>query len=143
MNARELRIGNYVKCLDDVIAVEYVDKLLIKGVYHRDAIYNTSVQVKHCKPIPLTEELLLKFGFKKVVYASDKEGYGTEYNLKLSDDIYLNYLDDFSLGIYADETRRNNDFAVIPATKMVKYVHQLQNLIFALTGKEYEEMFLL
>jgi hypothetical protein len=130
MNARELRIGNWVM---------YSSLMKVNG----NKISECEEHPSRFGAIALNERLLLQFGFKKVVYANDIQGYGTEYHLKLNRDIFLNYADDFSLGIYADETRMKDCLQIIPEWESVKYVHQLQNLIFALTGKEYEEMFLL
>ena len=66
-------------------------------------------------PIPLTEEWLFKFGFKLVE----------------SHDDHLYYLEetDFSLN---RSFQFNNYYKRIE----LKYVHQLQNLYFALTGEE-------
>jgi hypothetical protein len=117
MKASELRIGNHIQCLDEILTVEYLDKLLVKGNYHRDAVWNTSVQLKHCKPIPLTEEWLLKFGF---------ESDGIEWwNGVLSLGIYKD-------GLYYCPTEDIH----YRLGKEFKYVHQLQNLHHALTDEE-------
>ena len=72
----------------------------------QELYYNLSLMT----PIPLTEEWLLKFGFEKA--------YETCYQYK-----------DFIL---------NDKFIMmdIDITVQLKYVHQLQNLYFALTGEE-------
>lgn len=64
------------------------------------------------KPIPLTEDWLKKFGFTRIVpsWADIKRIDKDDYYL-IRDDVYFN-------------------------EKKIKYVHQLQNLYFALTGKE-------
>ena len=69
------------------------------------------------KPIPLTEEWLLKFGFE-------------------SDDEFI-----FEKDIRICKTKQGYvyfDFSVMDPICDVKYVHQLQNLHFALTGEELE-----
>ena len=82
--------------------------------------------------IPLTEELLLSFGFEKIVYNSDKIGYlGMDYRLKHKD-FLLVYCDDFSIGIMGHE----DDVVIAPDIELFKYVHQLQNLYFILTGEQ-------
>lgn len=63
-------------------------------------------------PIPLTEEWLLKFGFEKVGFQFIKDG----IELFPIRDLYY----------------RGN----FPIKSDIKYVHQLQNLYFALVGKE-------
>ena len=82
--------------------------------------------------IPLTEELLLSFGFEKIVYNSDKIGYlGMDYRLKHKD-FLLVYCDDFSIGIMGHE----DDVGIAPDIELFRYVHQLQNLYFILTGEQ-------
>ena len=67
------------------------------------------------QPIQLTEKWLLKFGFKK-----DWNGY--------------------FLGMLSFSKTKHNEFMIcvndLPIQKICKYVHQLQNLYFALTGEE-------
>ena len=65
-------------------------------------------------PIPLTEEWLTKFGFELI-----------EGNFHL-------YANGFSLDINGSITK----FWVNETIVDIKYVHQLQNLFFALTGEE-------
>jgi hypothetical protein len=82
--------------------------------------------------ILLTEELLLSFGFEKIVYNSDKIGYlGMDYRLKHKD-FLLVYCDDFSIGIMGHE----DDIGIAPDIELFRYVHQLQNLYFILTGEQ-------
>ena len=81
--------------------------------------------------IPLTEELLLSFGFKKIVYNSDETGYGVDYMLKHKD-FLLVYCDDFSIGIMGHE----DDIGIAPDIELFRYVHQLETLYFILTGEQ-------
>ena len=99
MKASELRIGNIVK----QGIIESIGSSLIEV---SDTIYESEV----IEPIQLTEEWLLKFGFRKV--------YKTCYQYK-----------DFIL----DDRFIMMD---IDITIQLKYVHQLQNLYFALNDKE-------
>ena len=84
--------------------------------------------------ILLTEELLLSFGFEKVVYGSSESGYGVDYRLKHKD-FLLEYYDDFSIGIMGHE----DDIGIAPDIELFKYVHQLQNLYFILTGQQLKQ----
>jgi hypothetical protein len=135
MKANELRIGNYIlrnglPCTVEIINGETSEiHFLGKDFYFSDFDENLEA-------IPLTEEWLVKFGFEKFVYEDEDVGYGTEYKLKASQDVFMVYSDDFSVGLYSDEYGEKNDIAVIPTFENNKYVHQLQNLYFALTGKE-------
>lgn len=113
MEIRELRIGNYV-LLDDeklvkVIWVKYDSVCIIEiGKEYPHAIVNIS----RISGIPLTEKILLKFGF---LY--DDNFYHLN-NIWISN-FYENY---FSLDGF-DETK-------------IEYIHQLQNLYFPLKGEE-------
>jgi hypothetical protein len=80
--------------------------------------FNTDIS--HCKPIELTEEWLLKFGLEKIsIWTFSLNLVG---NLDL---IYYSGEKGWSVGL-----KSYSDFSNL------KYVHQLQNLYFALTGKE-------
>ncbi len=81
------------------------------------------IPAKHCAGIPLTEEILLKAGAKD---GSVSGGYEIEI-----DDEHALALDAGELVIWC-----NDSFYNINTHK--KYVHQLQNLYFALTGNELE-----
>jgi hypothetical protein len=71
------------------------------------------------KTIPLTEELLLKFGFE-LFYLDTPYQYGYQKN---------------SMEVVCDKSKGLNEISVIDSPH-IKYVHQLQNLYFALTGEE-------
>jgi hypothetical protein len=78
------------------------------------------------EPILLSEDWLLKFGFKKSTAGEGGDNYVEYY--EISNLVVCNWGDgfimsnSFSHGIRVD----------------LKYVHQLQNLFFAITGKELE-----
>jgi hypothetical protein len=119
MKANELRIGNWVNNnpRDGVITVFSNDKCVIR---HKAGIDRAFIE--ELEPIQLTEEWLLKFGFIKSKVSSqfDKE--------KLTIQI-ANELEYHKKGrVYF------NSWAILEES--IKYVHQLQNLYFALTGEE-------
>ena len=109
MKANELRIGNLVM----------IDGSIIKT--SSGVIYNC-VRNENCyKPIPLTEEWLLKFGFK--YDDQEKEFLGLPV---LSITFYSDCSNNFS----------TVEFNVRNSRVKIKYVHQLQNLYWCLTNKE-------
>lgn len=113
MKANELRIGNWLQRLDGSFFQCTPNDILI--IYQWDGSESLLP-----KPIPITEELLLKCGFEKKHTDVFIKGI---YDLEplFSDS------DEWDFCIYEKETN----------TKL-KYLHQLQNLYFALTGKELE-----
>ena len=78
-------------------------------------------------PIPLTEEWLLKFGFKTRTTVNHSVQYFIGENPLTRDWL----LDILWLNGYEYPFYRNGFFKI-------KYVHQLQNLFFALTAEELE-----
>jgi len=111
MDSKELRIGNLV--LDDSIETVVNGRLL----YHMwDFGHEVS---KDIKPIPLTEEWLLKFGFEKI------KNNGIDYELH---DCVISVN---AKWMWTTESNLNEVRTLIPT-----HVHTLQNLYFALTGEE-------
>lgn len=126
IQSNELRIGNIV----EQGVVDSIGKTLIEvgGVI----MMNTEVT-----SIPLTEEWLLRFGFKKEMYQQDEYGDYVEYHLEANDDVFMCYADDFSVGLYPEKKYMDN-IQVVPNWTSANTVHGLQNLYFILTGKEIE-----
>lgn len=109
MNANELRIGNYLQS-------SCIIKIDAKFIYEYEKVGG------NYKPIPLSEEILLKCGAKVL---RDKERWVIEFghNEGLYFDIHEKYVElCFQRGEY-------------PFFK-IDYLHQLQNLYFALTQTE-------
>ena len=123
MEAREIRIGNYVY-------VDWVDsgrKLEINhGVHYgtETMVMNVTptgygIALSFVAPIPLTEDWLIKFGFEK-----SKHWY-TIGGIAISTD--MNRLTQKVDGMYVE---------IYNQFKCPKYVHKLQNLYYELTGEE-------
>lgn len=114
IQANELRIGNYVLFSeeDTIWRIEEIDQ---KGIVVTDGHETVWIELEHFAPIPLTEKWLVKFGFKKVMR---KDNYIT----------YNNGIKRISINSNGSVMRGHGIW--------FKYVHQLQNLYFALTGTE-------
>jgi len=107
MKATELRIGNYV--VGDS-GTPYRIELSDFADWYND--HNSHEYGDHVKPIPLTEEWLTRFGFVK-----EKGSY--------------------IMGVHQSRFSGLMKFKFDPLDiTRVKYVHELQNLYFALTGEE-------
>jgi hypothetical protein len=112
MNAKELRIGNAI-WFDRREKVKWVNARVIADIESQ-----SPEQPLLYSPIPLTEEWLVKFGFQKAI---------------LNTWVMPEY-------IYSSITlqRQKDGFIVTDLPIQIKSVHQLQNLIQALTGEELE-----
>jgi hypothetical protein len=115
MEARELRIGNLVKYKGDIHPVTSIDST-INWVYLNE---NIDCSLYSIEPVILTEEWILKFGFEYVDYAGSY--------------CYKDHLIDETHEGFVFNLFCSNDKDCIVK---IKYVHQLQNLYFTLTGEE-------
>lgn len=129
MKANELRIWNLVfeeKGYPAMARIVGIKENNIIEIYsfmaNNGADFNYECECSSCEPIPLTEEWLLRFGFEKIVTN------GIEF-VKYSK--YKTFEIEVSLFVMDYKLVTINDFEI-------NYVHQLQNLYFALTGEELE-----
>jgi len=118
MKAEELRIGNLIQIKENF---EFRIECII-GIYFHQVLTSGSQEIlltyDKILPIPLTEEWCEKLGFIK-----NKTFTGVEFQ-------YKNFIV-YDNGICVEDTHRH-----FFKLSEIKYVHQLQNLFFALTGKE-------
>lgn len=136
INANELRVGNWVllnRGTDDQTEVT-ID---IITIYEDE----NAILLKKCEPIPLTEEWLIRFGFKREDKAPPTKEHSQYFSKWVMDYkysfAYAPFREDW--GFYhsytdAPKDEDNDKFDFISCG--LKYVHQLQNLYFALTGAE-------
>lgn len=124
IEAKELRVGNKLQyyigedgCEWEETTIDWQD---IKWATEENENFN-----KVHKPIPITEDILLRMGFVK------------EPNASKTNDLFIHGI--LSLA------KREGDYScaihtllTYPLPVKVKYVHQLQNLFHALTGQELE-----
>jgi hypothetical protein len=108
MKANELRLGNLLQWKDNKSQLECCLN------FFKDSLFWQHISNKELEPIPLTEEWLLKFGFEKYdTYKYSKNHFyfrkiGDEFQTEVGECLY----------------------------KTIDYVHQLQNLYFALNDEE-------
>ena len=135
MKASELRIGNYVMAINN-----YEDIFYVNCIYgHRDlnitaGMYiNYDTSIRNIKPRRITEAWLIKFGFNK-----DDNEFRLPKIKGFKDSAYeicIRLYNDFCDVLLEEEELNVDTFAVILPSKL-EYVHQLQNLYFALIGEE-------
>lgn len=117
MKAEELRLGNFIQVRKGKIVPMIIHDLNLMLEWER-VKYSRTPPIR---PVPLTEEWLLKFGARKINHIYGYT-FWTFHNTKQNNcliDIYENRTEVNSRGVFHCE-----------------YVHQLQNLYFALTGEE-------
>jgi hypothetical protein len=110
MKASELRIGNWIAhepTIDDW------EEIIVRP----GTIIQCEISPDSFMPIPLTEEWLLNLGLTDLKRKNEK-------HFKFNDFVYVL---DYGCVTYN---------GVIISRQDIKYVHQLQNLYFALTGEE-------
>ena len=117
MNVNELRIGNLLDYNGKIVkvntlAIDFHGNQTILAS-KENFLWNVS-KIDGIKPIPITEECLLKFGFVKGKY-----GFFEPKKRLLVEDLGNSIIYDNKL-----------------LNTKIKHVHQLQNLYFALTGEE-------
>ncbi|MDP9954687.1 hypothetical protein J2X97_000324 [Epilithonimonas hungarica] len=126
MEARELRIGNYVSQGNQTCEIKgihtqsYGEKenkdchFYVKVLSNDNRNYE-AVKDYEIDPISLTEEWLLKFGFEKTKNFKYIHNKLPNHKIVFGNGFYLSYV-----------------------INEIKYVHQLQNIHFALTGEELQ-----
>jgi len=120
MKNTDLRIGNLV--LDrgnKVLRIDYWERhnmiaqeIKVEGI---GEVHPLTEEIEYLQPIPITEEWLLKFGFEE------------------QDRVFHN-----QIALYKGNECFNYNASFFEHDNFVsiEYVHQLQNLYFALTGEE-------
>ena len=122
MNVNELRIGNLLDYNGKIVkvntlAIDFHGNQTILAS-KENFLWNVS-EIDGIKPIPITEEWLLKFGFRHV-----KNNW---YNIHAKGNTFNVYL-------FEDSSYRVE--IVSQSLGIFKHVHTLQNLYFALSEKE-------
>ena len=135
MTPAELRIGNLVDYNGEIIEVDLIDSLR-ETINNPENDWESGISISNLKPILLTEELLLKFGFEKYDWF---DGYFIKYNNKHL--MIQFYEPKQEILIYFTKISKDKDGHKINGRdylfKLNKYyANQLQNLYFALKGEE-------
>lgn len=127
MEVQELRIGNYIdySTKGSICEIVGIDRFsIIESFNIKEKGYNPPRHIVVFYPIELTDEWLLKFGFE--LY-TEKKGISAPVDIAKKHPLWLRLLAN-EWTIFIKEGSG--------AFKSIKYVHQLQNIYFALTGSE-------
>lgn len=148
MKASELRIGNIVARINRsgevhlpvysypfrVFSVNPFDVRVYKYDKNPALLPDSEMQdfdINDIAGIPLTEDWLVKFGFKN---RFNNKGHGAIWDLMRKDDKW-----ESSLAVALMESGYKGPGGYVlnaPTCQAIQYVHQLQNLYFTLTGEE-------
>lgn len=130
IDPKELRIGNYIK--------EWGDGIGRVLAIHGDgdvvcSCNNLALPAANFWAIPLIPDVLLKCGFKWSGESHLETGVEGDKNLAFlcKDGLIEKML------FYLDDDHDDGSFSIVEF-KPPKFLHQLQNLYFALTGKELD-----
>lgn len=124
MKSNELRLGNWIKYMNrySIVSADTVKNLYDwekkPATQRHDVIHN---------PIPITYEILVSIGF--IDYA--KNGMGCRIAVNSADELFF-YTPDRSIRYQTIGSGFARELSHI------KYLHDLQNLYYSLTGKELE-----
>ena len=119
MKANELRIGNWIT---------YDDKPFQVGLWFFTELDAKVSYINDFEPIPLTEEWILKFGFAKI------QNIYQRHNQILLEPILNGLNRSYRVKFWTTSIARAEP--IYQSQLTIQYVHQLQNLYFALTGEE-------
>jgi hypothetical protein len=120
LDPREVRIGNWVIKVTGKDSLDH-SYLEYKSVVIDEHYYSWS---KYCFPIKLTTAILSNSNF---IYNADNWSYSLSLENMQGEGLYLKW--NLAKGWYLN-------FFKIPYT--ILYLHQLQNLVYAITGKELD-----
>lgn len=133
MDANELRIGNLLEVDGNFWKVSAIITNPFELYFEENEEYD---HAGNAKPIPLTEEWLFRMGFKKEV--KEEDFYAQWYFLNE----YSIYFEDSAikkpLVLFCIDYRLDDNITFKHRINHVKYVHQIQNLIFVLTAEELQ-----
>ncbi len=127
IQAKELRINNLVKVKisNDARIYTIVNINGLAGTVGLDGVRQGEViSTEKIKPIQLTEEILLKCGFQEI-YRSE---FSIRFELPSNQKIEYKWNCTFGWNLYCETWCIEN----------INTLHQLQNAIYFLTGKELE-----
>lgn len=135
IQAKELRIGNFVNILHPVTMKWNHEAIKGKTIANIENYPIHELITDHIMPIPLTPEVLGRFGFKVNEYAASKRIHSTPYKSY----IYYN-LESGELGLCIENSDFGTEFTEVGELNIklphIKYIHHLQNIFLDLAGEE-------
>jgi hypothetical protein len=137
MKINDLRIGNWVKVNDPIFGVNTYKVATIRDNGIITLSDNISCSIDNIEPIELTEEVLTKIGFKKERQLISTRFY-LDYEIDVDNIISVKYVVySNSLPLLKITTSQIENYECFEFIKRgIKYLHELQNTYFNLSGEE-------
>lgn len=130
LRIEEIRIGNYLQLgKSEAMALRIEFDRKVKGVIN-------GTHIKYFSGIPLTEEWLKRFGFVKEDRHYSKVMYDDKYMAVYYPKEEFKDEYEYEIQLYGDYSSQITVDVFYVRNIAAQYVHQLQNLYFALTGEE-------
>ena len=127
IQSNELRYGNKLLFLGNIETFEFIDQIREDGVFWiQTKEQKIAYKNFQFKPVELTEDILLKCGFQN----NEPNYFWITIKGYENDETYI-YINKISSGIGIFQNDKENYLDI-----EIKYLHQLQNLYFALTNQE-------
>lgn len=134
MEATDLRIGNLVDYENTTHVVTGIDGATIKSEWLKARHDSYKDDISEHLGILITEEWLARFGLKKMI------GYSKETSKNKYLEVAWNDKDKWYVMFrnthIGSSTRYLDDYVCLRTD--LKYIHELQNLYFAISGRELE-----
>ncbi len=121
LKATELRIGNWVSSKEIPVQIEKITTETVRYCFG-------DFPISYIEPIPITEDWLWRLGFEEREGLFRLSKYWVEFR----------NFDSVGVKILFGSFQTQKIYILGDAT-YIEYVHQLQNLYFALTGKELKQ----
>lgn len=138
MNIQELKINNYVGNAHDFPM--YITALFADGTVYLDFDGNEGdvweEDVKDLNPIPLTEELILRLGFTKMLCEDRITRYTKKIIIQRNEPVEI----PIAYALFRTPQKDSQSIALIeePGCKPLMYLHELQNSWYSLTSQSLE-----
>lgn len=126
VSSNELRIGN-------IVLYAPTNTHITVGYHHIRLLSISAEPYPQYEPIQLTEEILLKCRF-----VGNEDEMHIVLGLGSGEELSIEFITDTACLTRSQPKCNRNDTLDFCYIKYPKYLHQLQNLYFALTGKELE-----